>query len=365
MTLFQIVMVVLMAIGFAVALGFGIAFAIEAIRGPKTAKKVKTQKIVEKEEVKEDADSIRKMLAQLEEETVADQAQEQPATVAMVNKAEIEEVISQEEPVLVDVVEVVEEVKEEPVVAPVVEESKEEAVVVAEPAVAPIIEEVKEEPVVSEEPVKEEPVAEDIVEVVKIEEVVEDDDDDDMDVDDIEEDEVEETPKTIVIEKVTTETIGTDFDYSVRLAKIVESKNKMERDLQKTKRAITKYERTQRRRTRNQKMLDRRAVELTNLNLMMYSVTDIKNVDADKKAKQEELTTHIAELKASIQDADLFLAKNKERYEHDKKMYAFYTKEEARYNDEIKELEILIKNANSVTGSTTTTTTTTTTETVE
>ena len=30
-------------------------------------------------------------------------------------------------------------------------------------------------------------------------------------------------------------------------------------------------------------MLDRRASELTNLNLVMYSVTDIKNVDEEKK----------------------------------------------------------------------------------
>ena len=169
----------------------------------------------------------------------------------------------------------------------------------------------------------------------------------------------EEGPKTIIIKEVTTETIGTDFDYNERLAKIEESKSNLERDLQKTRNAILKYERTERRRARNQKMLDRRAVELTNLNLMMYSVTDIKNIDADKKAKQEELTTHISELKASIQDADEFLAKNREKYEHDKKMLSFYEKEEARYNDEIEELKVLIKNANSVTGSTTTTTTTT------
>lgn len=343
MTLFQTIMVVLMAVGFTVALGFGVAFVVEVVRGPKTAKKVKAKKTVIKEEVKEDEDNIRKMLAQLEEEAANQEAEtiEEPKVepaIAVVNKVELEEVISQEEPVLVDVVEVKEEVKEEPL---------------------PVEEDVKEQPFKVEEPKLEV-----VTEVEEVEEVVEDDEDE-LELEENVYEVQEETPKTIVIEKVTTETIGTDFDYSVRLAKIVESKNKMERDLQKTKRAITKYERTQRRRVRNQKMLDRRAVELTNLNLMMYSVTDIKNVDADKKAKQEELTTHIAELKASIQDADLFLAKNKERYEHDKKMYAFYTKEQTRYNDEIKELEILIKNANSVTGTTTTTTTTTTTETVE
>ncbi len=338
MTLFQIIMVSLMGAGFVAILGFSIAFIVEAKRGVQTAKPSKKKVAIVEEEPQEDY-NIRQMLAQLDEEakeekeekeevvSIDEQPEVQPAEVTIVNATE-EDVVEQEEPVLVEVV------KEEPV----------------------------QQKVVVEEQVKE-PVTE-VVEVV--EEVTETTEDVEVEIDEDDEDEevVEEAPKTIIIEKVTTETVGTDFDYNVRLAKIVESKNKMERDLQKTKRAITKYERTQRRRARNQKMLDRRAVELTNLNLMMYSVTDIKNVDADKKVKQEELTTHIAELKASIQDADLFLAKNKERYEHDKKMFAFYTKEEARYNDEIRELEILIKNANSVSG-TTTTTTTTTTETVE
>lgn len=343
MTLFQIIMVAVMSAGFAVAIGFAIAFIVEATRGYKTVKTVKkvkeTKVVIDEEPVKED-DNIRKMLAQLEAETQEEEVKPAPS-VSVVNLAELEDVIEQEEPVLVDVVE---PEKEQPVVIEIPVETQPEP----QPVAA-----VVEEPTVEEESV----VIEETTEETEVE-------DDDIEIEEENYDEEDETPKTIVIEKVTTETIGTDFDYSVRLAKIIESKNKMERDLQKTKRAITKYERTQRRRTRNQKMLDRRAVELTNLNLMMYSVTDIKNVDADKKAKQEELTTHIAELKASIQDADLFLAKNKERYEHDKKMYAFYTKEEARYNDEIKELEILIKNANNVTGSTTTTTTTTTTETV-
>ena len=213
------------------------------------------------------------------------------------------------------------------------EEEKEEA-----PApVVVIVEEKNEEPAeeAKEEPVAEEPAAEEKEEPAE-----------------------EEAPKTIIIKEVTTETIGTDFDYNTRLAKIVESKDKLEKDLAKTQNSILKYERTERRRERNQKMLDRRAVELTNLNLMMYSVTDIKNIDADKKQKQEELTLHISELKASIQDADEYLAKNREKYEHDK-MLAFYEKELARYNDEVAELETLIKNSNSVTSSTTTTTTTT------
>lgn len=315
--MFQIIMLAVISLGLVVSLGFSVAFVVEAVRGPKSPKVPKAPKKVEEEK----EDSISQMLAQLEMES--QKQVEEPVEI-------YEDVIAQEEPVLVEA-------------TPVEEVTIEETPVVEEPEIE----------VVQEEPAKEE------VEIQSND--VEEDEDVSFVIDD--ESEEPETPKTVIIEKVTTETVGTDFDYNVRLAKIIESKNKMERDLQKTKRAITKYERTQRRRARNQKMLDRRAVELTNLNLMMYSVTDIKNVDADKKEKQKELTTHIAELKASIQDADLFLEKNKERYEHDKKMFAFYTKEELRYNDEIKELEILIKNANSVTG-TTTTTTTTTTETV-
>lgn len=322
MTLFQTIMITLMATGFVVSVGFTIAFLVEAIRGPKVIKSTRIRKVeVQKAESKEQ-ENIRRMLAQLEKEAEEEAEVRRPSVSKVEPREEI--VIEQVAPVLVD------------------KEPEEELIEIVE---QPKKQELKEES---------KPAIEKFA-------PIEDEEDFEEDFEEDYEEEVEETPKTIVIEKVTTETVGTDFDYSVRLAKIIESKNKMERDLQKTKRAITKYERTQRRRTRNQKMLDRRAVELTNLNLMMYSVTDIKNIDADKKAKQEELTTHIAELKASIQDADAFLAKNKERYEHDKKMFAFYTKEEARYNDEIKELEILIKNANNVTGSTTTTTTTTTT----
>lgn len=308
MTVFQIVMVSLMSAGFLVALGFSIAFVVEAVKSNKPVILKEESKQAEEEVSEYD---IREMLAKLEEESNNNPQAENQVD----SEINLEELVKEEEQ-NTPAEEVA--VKEEDVVEEQTSEIEPEDT---------MPEEVEEEPAEEEVTVKEE----------------------------------KETPKTIVIKEVTTETVGTDFDYNVRLAKIVESKNKMEKELQKTKRAILKYERTSRRRARNQKMLDRRAVELTNLNLLMYSVTDIKNIDEDKKAKQEELTKHIAELKASIQDADAFLAKNKERYEHDKKMFAFYTKEEHRYNDEIKELEILIKNANSVTG----TTTTTTTETVE
>ena len=132
------------------------------------------------------------------------------------------------------------------------------------------------------------------------------------------------------------------IDYSARLEKIIATRDKIERDLAKVQKAILKYERTKRRKTRNQKMLDRRAGELTNLNLVMYSVTDIKNVDEEKKIKQEELTAHIAELKASIQDAEEYIESNKEKNDHNVKMAKFLTQEKLRYNEEIAELQSLI-----------------------
>ena len=157
----------------------------------------------------------------------------------------------------------------------------------------------------------------------------------------IEEDVEQSTP---VAEKETI-VIGADSlaDYKARLEKVVENEDKIDKDLAKIQKSILKYERTKRRMNRNQKMLDRRASELTNLNLVMYSVTDIKNVDEDKKTKQEELTAHIAELKASIQDAEEFVESNKEKNEHNVKMAKFLLKEKSRYNEEIVELKRLIK----------------------
>ena len=144
---------------------------------------------------------------------------------------------------------------------------------------------------------------------------------------------------TVIIEN------GSVFDYKTRLEQIVASRDKVEKDLAKVEKAVVKYDRTKRRMARNQKMLDRRAGELTNLNLVMYSVTDIKNVDEDKKQKQEELTAHIAELKASIQDAEEFLESNKEKNEQNIKMAKFLHKEYARMNDEVGQLEELIRKA--------------------
>lgn len=207
-----------------------------------------------------------------------------------------------------------------------------------------VAEEVAEEPVeeIAEEVVENEEVVEEVVEEPVQEEVVEE----------AAEEIVEETVEEVVEEKVEEAVENKEpiiassvLDYKARLEKMIENRDKIDRDLAKIQKAILKYERTKRRKNRNQKMLDRRASELTNLNLVMYSVTDIKNVDEDKKVKQEELTAHIAELKASIQDAEEFIDSNKEKNDHNVKMAKFLTGEMARYNEEIAEIEALIAKA--------------------
>ncbi len=217
----------------------------------------------------------------------------------------------------------------------------------------------KEEIVIEEVEVVEEQPAEEVQETVENEEVKEE-----VVEETVEEatEEVQETAEEVV-EEAQAETVEetvevqdssepispeTLLDYKTRLDKIVQNRDKIDKDLLKLQKAILNYERTKRRKARNQKMLDRRASELTNLNLVMYSVTDIKNVDEDKKVKQEELTAHIAELKASIQDADEFLDSNKEKNDHNIKMAKFLMQEKSRYSEEIAELEkIIAKSENS------------------
>lgn len=201
---------------------------------------------------------------------------------------------------------------------------------------------IPEETSVSEE-IAEEP-KEDVKEEVSVTELAELDDDSDEEVDDSDDDmELMSNIAELKSEKHEAITASSVIDYKARLEKIIETRNKIEKDLSKIQKSILKYERTKRRKNRNQKMLDRRAGELTNLNLVMYSVTDIKNVDEEKKVKQEELTAHIAELKASIQDAEEFIESNKEKNDHNVKMAKFLLQEKSRYNEEIAELEALIK----------------------
>lgn len=306
MTVFQIIAVCVLGAGTLVALGFLTAFIVVSVSKEKNV--VTEVKSVQNEEVSEiDLDA---MLAQLdaasktkkeevkkEEVSVKEESSEIDLDAMLAQLEEASKEVQKQESV-----EEVVEVKEEPVVEEVVEETIE---VVEEPIVEEV-EEVKEEV----EEVKEEPVKE----------------------------EVSKEPEVIVI----TEKVGPEFDYRVRLEKIKESQTRIDRDLEKTTRAIMKYERTIRRKERNQKMLDRRALELTNLNLLMYSVTDIKNVDAEKKARQEELTAHIAELKASIQDAENYLETNKEKHENNLKLRDYLSHEKTRYAEEVKELETLI-----------------------
>ena len=322
--------IVLLSISGAFALAsivFMILFIIEISVGPREEKQEVEVKSIFSSEVyvketkkEEDVDS---MLAKLDE-----QAQEQPVEEA---KEEVKEEIVEEK---------VEEVKEEPVTE-TVEEAKEE--IVEDKKEDSMVEALNEAVEEKEEVVEEQP-AEEIKEEV-VEETVEETKEEVVEEQPVEE-AVEEKAETVEVDSVVVEgepiTAANLLDYKARLASVIESRDKLNKDLIKIEKSILNYERTKRRKIRNQKMLDRRASELTNLNLVMYSVTDIKNVDEEKKVKQEELTTHIAELKASIQDADEFLDSNKEKNEHDIKMAKFLIQEKARFKEEIAELEALI-----------------------
>ncbi len=303
MTTLQIIALILIGVGIAVSVGFFIAFIVEVSKQDKNE-----QNAVEKQPESEINDAevveidIDEMLAKLEENTTkTEEVSDEIDIDAML--AKLEENATQEE---VQAESAPEEIVEPEVVAEA--ENTEE-----------VSEDVQE-------------VAEEIIEPVQ-EEVVED----------TQEDEKEEPKTTIVIKKIVKE--GPEFDYRVRLDKIKESEEKLEKDLEKTLKAITKYERTERRLARNQKLLDRKAGELANLNLLMYNVTDIKNVDEDKKTRQEELVAHISELKASIEDAQKYLSANAEKHANNIKLRDYLLSEQKRYKEEWAELEILIAQA--------------------
>ena len=136
---------------------------------------------------------------------------------------------------------------------------------------------------------------------------------------------------------------GPNFDYNVRIQTIKDSLVRVEKDLAKATREVNKYEKTIARKERNEKLLDRKSAELTNLNLVLYSVNNIDDIDPEKKKKQEDLMEHITELKASISSADAFIAQNQEKYLNNKKIKDFLTGEKDRYIEEIAELEHLIE----------------------
>ena len=322
MSVLHIVLLSLIGATTTASIVFMVMFVLE-ICLEKKEKKVEEKEIptvftLQVEEVKEEKEEndVDLMLASIEEQTKGEVCEEE--------KPEEAQETAQEE--------VVEEVKAEAVEAQeeIVEDSIEVDALVAE-----VQEEIAEE---VQETAQEEVKEESIENLAALDESAEDEASDEEDSEILSN--IEEL-KNADHEVVQT---GNVLDYSARLEKIIETRNKIERDLAKIQKSILKYERTKRRKNRNQKMLDRRAGELTNLNLVMYSVTDIKNVDEDKKIKQEELTAHIAELKASIQDADEFIESNKEKNEHNVKMAKFLMQEKVRYNEEITELQALINN---------------------
>ncbi len=289
MSVLQICLLSIIGVLAILSIVFTILFIVEITKKEKaTVKKVSIKEVKEinKTIEKEEQVSVDEMLKNLEEQS-----------------AEEESVFEDKQEVVAE--EKIEETAVEEVVEPVVEEKKEE---------------VKE----------------------VVEEIVESDEEDEENDDDEDDDDMLSYQK---VDHVAILAPGTVIDYKARLEKVIAGKAKLERDLAKVEKFILKYERTDRRKARNEKMLDRRAGELTNLNLVMYSVTDIKNVDEDKKVKQEELTAHIAELKASIQDAEEYLESNREKYNHNVKMAKFLSQENVRYAEEIVELEALIKAA--------------------
>ena len=123
------------------------------------------------------------------------------------------------------------------------------------------------------------------------------------------------------------------FDYQARYDVLNLALEKCKKDLQKATREVSKYEKTEKRKARNEKLLDKKAGELTNLNLVLYNVNDIKEIDPVKKEKQEALTQHISDLKETIADATEYLAKNKEKYKNAVKIQEFLTKEKDRQED--------------------------------
>ena len=288
MTTLQIIAIVLIGLGVLVATGFFIAFLVELYREEKP---VQIKEKVKKEKIEKEPEAI---IEETEEVSEID-IEEMLAKLEESSKKKVkaEPVVEEEVPAVLPEVEVVAEDE-------VVEEQAEPEVVEEEQVAAEV-----EEPVVEEKP--------------------------------------EEPKTTVIIKKIVKE--GPEFDYRVRLEKIKDSEEKLERDLEKTEKAIVKYERTQRRLARNQKLLDRKAGELANLNLLMYNITDIKNVDEDKKVRQEELVAHISELKASIEDAQKYLAANAEKHANNIKLRDYLKSEQVRYKEEWAELEILIAQA--------------------
>ncbi|MEG1581676.1 MAG: hypothetical protein RR334_00755 [Clostridia bacterium] len=138
---------------------------------------------------------------------------------------------------------------------------------------------------------------------------------------------------------------ASEIDYKVRLEKMREGLDGITSDYDKAQSAVAKFERTQRRIERNEKLLNKKAGDLANLNLVMYKVNNIKDVGTDKKQKQEELTALVAEIKGSIADGKDYIKKNKVKNEANVKLCEYLEGEKKRYADEIVELEKLVGQA--------------------
>lgn len=305
---------ILIILGVVAVVGFSIAFFLELVKINEKPAEVKNQE--PEAEVKDEGKETQEefdldaMLARLEagaKETEAEEVEEAPVVEDEKEPEQVEEVFTL--PEMVEVQEAEEEPKEEPAQEEVKEEEPEQPV-----------EEVAEEPV-AEEPVVEESVEEPVVEVKN----------------------ADTNGKVIVVKELTREVIN-NVPVAEEPAKVEEGAEpsegakstieKIKAELAKANRDINKYERTARRMARNQKLLDKKAEDLTKLNLVLYSVTDIKNIDADKKQKQEELVTHINELKVSIKDAEVYLETNREKNENALKMKEFYENELKRLKQE-------------------------------
>ncbi|MBQ7579194.1 MAG: hypothetical protein IJT25_01535 [Clostridia bacterium] len=354
---------VLIIIGIVAVVCFSIAFFVELAKSQENkevkeeadndnasmASENEVEEEVEKTEANEfDLDAmLAKLEASAQEETAQSSEEVQEGTVEEVSSEEVQEVSNEEVPTeevqaeTQPVEETVNETSaEEAIEAPVEEEKAEETVEV------PVEEEKTEQTV--ETPVEE---AQEEPSQEEVSEVTEETSDDSS------------NSKVIVIREHTTEVINNAqtpavqeeavevnqevVDLTTRLESVRASQAKVDNDLTKATREINKYERTERRMARNQKLLDKKAEDLTKLNLVLYSVTDIKNIDNDKKQKQEELVTHINELKTSIKDAQTYLDTNREKYENSQKMKEFFEGEKARLDADEKEILSLMGQAGS------------------
>ena len=140
----------------------------------------------------------------------------------------------------------------------------------------------------------------------------------------------------LVLQKEEAKEEQSELNYEERLAKAKEAFEKLKKDYNKNTKSLNKYRRTERKKARNEKLLNKKAAELASLNLSIYDVKDIKDIDPEKKAKQEDLTKHVAELKSAIVEADEYLEANKEKHLQEVKLNTYLEREYQRYEEELQ-----------------------------